>query len=92
MPNAKILLPILLCLAVAGAARADDWSAWQRAYDPATRTRLALQGFPTIPALKELLALKQKQPSWRRLRPPLINLTDEEAARLRAAGAAAGLL
>jgi hypothetical protein len=33
------LLLIALCLALAGAARAEDWSAWQRAYDPATRTR-----------------------------------------------------
>lgn len=30
---------VTLCLAFAGAARAEDWSAWQRAYDPATRTR-----------------------------------------------------
>jgi len=30
---------IVLCLALAGAVRADDWSAWQRAYDPVTRTR-----------------------------------------------------
>ena len=33
------LLLVALCLALAGVARADDWSAWQRAYDPATRTR-----------------------------------------------------
>ena len=30
---------ITLSLALGGRARADDWSAWQRAYDPATRTR-----------------------------------------------------
>ena len=35
----KTLLLIALCLALAGAARADDWSAWKSAYDPATRTR-----------------------------------------------------
>ena len=35
----KGLLLIVLCLALAGVARAEDWSAWQRAYDPATRTR-----------------------------------------------------
>ena len=29
---------ITVCLALAGAARAEDLSAWQRAYDPATRT------------------------------------------------------
>lgn len=30
---------IVFCLALARAARAEDWSAWQRAYDPASRTR-----------------------------------------------------
>ena len=39
MSAALQLLLAALCLALAGAARADDWSAWQRAYDPATRTR-----------------------------------------------------
>jgi hypothetical protein len=35
----RLLLPIVLSL-VSGAARAqEDWSAWQRAYDPATRIR-----------------------------------------------------
>jgi 4-hydroxy-tetrahydrodipicolinate synthase len=57
-----------------------------------TRTRLALQAFPAIPMLKELMAIRRTQPSWRRLRPPLVNLTDEESARLRTAAAAAGLL
>src|SRR5262245_7843313 len=33
------VLLIALGFALAGAARAEDWSAWQRAYDPATRTR-----------------------------------------------------
>jgi hypothetical protein len=28
-----------LCLALSSSARAEDWSAWQRAYDPATGTR-----------------------------------------------------
>jgi hypothetical protein len=32
------MLPAL-CLALVGAAPAEDWSAWQRAYDPATRAR-----------------------------------------------------
>jgi hypothetical protein len=30
---------LVFWVALAGAAHADDWSAWQRAYDPATRTR-----------------------------------------------------
>jgi hypothetical protein len=37
MEKMKPLLAVLLALA--GAANAEDWSAWQRAYDPATRTR-----------------------------------------------------
>jgi len=38
--NLTLQLPlILLCLVFAGRAHADDWSAWQRAYDPAARTR-----------------------------------------------------
>jgi hypothetical protein len=35
----KAFLLSVLCLALAGPARAEDWSAWERAYDPATRTR-----------------------------------------------------
>jgi hypothetical protein len=35
----KALILIAAGLAVAFQARADDWSAWERAYDPATRTR-----------------------------------------------------
>jgi hypothetical protein len=34
-----LLLSIALCLALGRAARAEDWSAWARAYDPASRTR-----------------------------------------------------
>ena len=35
----KTLVLLLLFLTLAGAARAENWSAWQRAYDPATRAR-----------------------------------------------------
>ena len=35
----KTLLLIAVCLALARTAHAEDWSAWQRAYDPATRMR-----------------------------------------------------
>ena len=41
MSAALQLLLVALCLALTHAARADDWSAWQRAYDPATRTRFS---------------------------------------------------
>src|SRR5207237_9501079 len=39
LPKETVPLLIALCLALAGVAHAEDWSAWQRAYDPATRTR-----------------------------------------------------
>jgi hypothetical protein len=39
VPVTTRLLVIAVCAALTGAAQADDWSAWQRAYDPATRTR-----------------------------------------------------
>jgi hypothetical protein len=37
--SAGALLLIALGLAFVGVARAEDWSAWERAYDPATRAR-----------------------------------------------------
>jgi hypothetical protein len=37
--KSRTLLLIALCFSCVGVARAEDWSAWQRAYDPATRTR-----------------------------------------------------
>jgi len=37
--RAKGALLTAICLALTGVARAEDWSPWQRAYDPATRTR-----------------------------------------------------
>lgn len=39
MRAALQLLLVALYLVLVGTVRADDWSAWQRAYDPATRTR-----------------------------------------------------
>ena len=39
LSRGKTLLLIALGLALAGVAHAEDWSGWQRAYGPATRTR-----------------------------------------------------
>ncbi len=47
-----------------------------------TSTRLMLQGFPTIPALKEIMAYAAGRARWRRLRPPLVNLSEGDAAKL----------
>jgi len=50
----------------------------------ATRNRLALQKYPPIPALKEIVAAARKRPGWKRLRPPMINLPNTEAEALLA--------
>jgi 4-hydroxy-tetrahydrodipicolinate synthase len=56
--------------------KADDLQA------AATRTRHALQKYPTIPALKEIMAEATGRPEWRRMRPPLVALDKADAARL----------
>lgn len=53
----------------------------------ATRVRLALQQFPAIPALKELLSQSTGRAAWSHLRPPLVNLDGERVQALRAATA-----
>lgn len=53
----------------------------------ATRVRVALQQFPAIPALKELLAQATDRAAWRNLRPPLVNLDAAQVQALRAATA-----
>jgi 4-hydroxy-tetrahydrodipicolinate synthase len=57
-----------------------------------TNTRLMLQQFPAIPALKEIMAHASGRSQWRRLRPPLVNLSDADAARLIEQAQAAGLI
>lgn len=57
-----------------------------------TRTRLMLQQFPAIPALKEIMAHATGRQQWRRLRPPLVNLSETDAAKLIEKAQAAGLM
>lgn len=57
-----------------------------------TRTRLMLQHYPTVPALKEIMARATGRPGWRRVRPPLISLSEGDAARLIDQANAFGLL
>ena len=66
------------------AARERDTDA-EKLQAEATRVRLALQQFPAIAALKELLAQASGRDAWRNLRPPLVNL---DAAQMRALSAA----
>jgi len=61
--------------------RSDKADAPQQA---ATRNRLALQKHPPIPALKEIMAAVRQRPEWRRLRPPMTNLSNAEAEALLA--------
>ena len=44
--------------------------------------RRAIQAYPMIPALKEIMAQRNGDPAWRRLRPPLTKLSAEQAEGL----------
>ena len=75
---------------VTSRALAEVYANWRGAeadalQEAATRTRAALEKYPPIPALKEIMALTREEPGWRRLRPPLVNLGAGDAASLRAA-------
>lgn len=48
-----------------------------------TELRTRLSQFPTIPALKQLLAWRHNRPKWRQVRPPLAPLDDDQEARLK---------
>ncbi len=44
--------------------------------------RTALEAYPVIPAQKYLLARQRKDPHWQRVRPPLLDLDDQQGAAL----------
>lgn len=48
-----------------------------------TELRTRLSQFPTIPALKQLMAWRHDRSEWARVRPPLAPLDDDEESRLR---------
>ncbi|HXX84479.1 MAG TPA: dihydrodipicolinate synthase family protein [Casimicrobiaceae bacterium] len=54
------------------------------------RVRAAFQNFPMIPALKRAIAQYSRDPGWATVRPPLVELTDAQAALLKQALDAAG--
>jgi 4-hydroxy-tetrahydrodipicolinate synthase len=65
------------------------WDAWTEdsadvdalnAHMVAVRT--AIEAYPVIPAQKFLLAGQRKDPDWRRVRPPLLDLDDKQGAEL----------
>ncbi|MGB6104549.1 MAG: dihydrodipicolinate synthase family protein [Pusillimonas sp.] len=47
------------------------------------QTRAVFQAFPMIPAMKAAIAWQTNTPEWRTVRPPLVELTDEQAQQLR---------
>jgi 4-hydroxy-tetrahydrodipicolinate synthase len=57
-----------------------------------TETRLMLQQYPAIPALKEIMAAATGHEGWRRLRTPMVNLSAQDAAALLEKAQAAGLI
>ena len=48
-----------------------------------TELRTRLSQFPTIPALKQLIAWRHDRPEWTRVRPPQAPLDDDEKNRLQ---------
>lgn len=56
----------------------------ERMQEEVNELRRFVQGFPVIPALKWTVAHYGNDPEWRRLRPPLVELSEEQAAGLLA--------
>jgi len=50
--------------------------------------RAAFQKFPMIPAMKSAIAAHRQDPEWSTLRPPLVELTEEQSRQLQEALAA----
>jgi 4-hydroxy-tetrahydrodipicolinate synthase len=72
------------------AAAAEVYRLWQspkgdEAQLGLTAQRLAIQAHPLIPALKRIMADRTGNRGWLALRPPLVGLTDAQAAQLRTA-------
>lgn len=69
------------------------YEAWQTSEAAAMQREIdllrnAMQSYPTIAALKELMAVRHNDPSWLNLRPPLTNLTATQRDELLAKVAA----
>jgi 4-hydroxy-tetrahydrodipicolinate synthase len=48
----------------------------EKAQKRITQIRRIIGGFPQIPAIKALIARRYADPGWRRVRPPLVELTE----------------
>ena len=63
-------------------ARADDGEDLDSRDQHMIAVRSALEAYPVIPAQKFLLARHRKDPQWRHVRPPLLDLDDTQGAEL----------
>jgi 4-hydroxy-tetrahydrodipicolinate synthase len=70
----------------------DNWLAEnaEQVQEALDRPRAATRDYAPIPALKEIMAARTGDASWRNLRPPLVNLTAAKVAELHEKFAAAG--
>ncbi|SDG52516.1 4-hydroxy-tetrahydrodipicolinate synthase [Limimonas halophila] len=69
----------------AGLRRAfDQWrgTQGQALMDAAGAYRKTVEGFPTVPGIKALIAHERGDPEWARVRPPLTDLAGEQRDRL----------
>ena len=80
--SATVNVTTPLAQAVVQAFRADGDPATAQSLLSEFRTRLS--SFPTIPALKQIVAWRRDAPGWTRVRPPQVPLSDEETEGLRA--------
>lgn len=67
-----------------------DTDSAEKAMDSVAGVRLILQGFPLVPAVKHAIADGQHDPTWRLVRPPLVELDEAQGGALMKALAEAG--
>lgn len=63
----------------------DGWKASdaKKKHERASRIRALIASYPLIAAVKATLADQHRHRGWQRVRPPLVALSDEQAASLR---------
>ena len=92
----KFLLPVLRaggagCISatanVTSPGMANLLANWEddsadRLQEDVTRLRMTLQNYPAAPGLKSLMAHAKDTPEWQNLRPPFVNLSDDEKEQM----------
>jgi 4-hydroxy-tetrahydrodipicolinate synthase len=59
-----------------------DSPAAEELQEEVNRRRQVFKDFPAIPSLKQMVAHERNDPAWLHLRPPLVNLSEEQARTL----------